>query len=154
MQLHHLAASVLEGGDESAFPRILAIHDVWPLLHQQFFQPLPVQPASPQIAEHLRRKPLPVIFRIVDPEIHNPDPLRHRIKQIPAHLVSRNHQNLPVGMLLKPGNLIDQHPLHPAGIGQGVGGQQEFHIFRPSAVERTGKWRIPGICRRIPCTTR
>ena len=154
MQLHHLAASVLESGDESAFPRILAIHDVRPLLHQQSFQPLPVQPAPPQIAEHLRRKPLPVIFRIVDPEIHNPDPLRHRIKQIPAHLVSRNHQNLPVSMLLKPGNLIYQHPLHPAGIGQGVGGVKEFHIFRPSAVERTGKWRIPGICRRIPCTTR
>ena len=116
MQFQHLPAPVLHPRHESAFPRILAVHDIRPLLPKQCLQPLPMHPPPAKIAHKLAKESLPIVIRIVDPQIHNPNPLRHRIKQISPLLVRSNHQNLPVSMPLQPSYLIHQHPLHPAGI--------------------------------------
>ena len=123
VQLKHLTAAILQVRDERALPRIKTVGHVRPQLHQQGLQGLPVRPAPPEIAQGLEYEILPVVIRVIHSEIHELHPFRERIEGWPVLLVRRRHdypERPPLRMLKQPADLVQKHPLHPAGIVEGV----------------------------------
>ena len=71
----------------------MTVRYIRPQLHQQGLQGLPVRPAPPEIAQSLEYEILPVVIRIIDPEVHKLHPLRERIEGRSVLLVCRCHDN-------------------------------------------------------------
>ena len=116
MQLHHLSASVLERRDKRTLTRIETIHNIWTFHLQQSLQPLLMLLTPPEVSCQLLEERLPIVVRIINPQVYHLDSRRERIKRRSLMLVRSHHSHIPAHLLNKIPHLVEKDALHAAGV--------------------------------------